>query len=149
MAEGEKEARGSDGEVQGSPGSGAGSVFSSGQPLSRSDVQLLAQAVRNGWDIPEAAREVLPKIVYAAARGIAVNPLTGEQKVLPVRTRLQAVRTMMDMLAQNKELEGPAPITVDGEVEESAVESLHTMSLDDLRKLASGEVRLRIEDKRQ
>lgn len=128
------------GEVPDSSGSGDRSVFPSaefGEPLSRSDVRLLGMAVRKRWKIPDDTHEVLPRIVLAAAKGIAINPLTGAKKVIPMRTRLSAVETLMRMHAQNEEL-GPAPI--EEEVDDEQIdECLDQMTLEDLRRLAADE----------
>jgi hypothetical protein len=61
----------------------------------RGDLQMIRQAIRHDWDIPEQLMSVLPKIAGAMAVSSKESP----------STRLKAIETILKMKAQNDSAE--------------------------------------------
>jgi len=69
------------------------------------DVRLLNRALRQGWDIPEAAFSVLPNEMVKIAVGMDAErkPLIdGNGKPISMRTRIGAARVVAMMHSQNQ-----------------------------------------------
>ena len=81
------------------------------QPLSRSDMQLIGQAVRKGWKIPENLMAGLPA---------ALVKIVAEGKP---RDKIAAARVLMKMQEANAEAEKPAPVVTHAHAHVHRVES--------------------------
>lgn len=95
------------------PETGSGAVLFPSQPDDRQlpigsrDITLLKRAVREGWDIPEEARALLPKIALGFAKGARVNPLNGKTEPVSQTAQLRAMQILL-MMQQQNDASGPA-----------------------------------------
>lgn len=94
------------------------------------DVRLLNRALRQGWDIPEAAFSVLPNEMVKIAVGMDANrePLIdGNGKPISMRTRIGAARVVAMMHSQNQ-ADNPAEQEVVHTVELSEPERIERVA---------------------
>jgi hypothetical protein len=131
------------------PAGGVGGVVFPSQhpdrqnPIGSRDMTLLARAVREGWDIPDEARAVLPKLAFGMAKGMRIDPQTRQPVPVSETAQLRAMRILVDMHGQNANL----PPALDEQEGDASIDlNLEAMSVEELRLLEramSGELRTR------